>query len=68
MMKSISQYTEDNILVLPEALLSIKDASLLYQQGSNAFFYKDLYLVEALLALIGVLKPFIIYTQTVASK
>lgn len=41
-MKSISQYTEDNILVLPDALISMKDATLLYQQGSNAFFYKDL--------------------------
>jgi AraC-like DNA-binding protein len=41
-MKSISQYTQNNILVLPDALLSMKDAHLLYQQGDNAFFYKDL--------------------------
>ncbi|WP_419904661.1 hypothetical protein [Kiloniella sp.] len=40
--QNIAEYSKNNILILPEALLEMKDAKCLMHHGSSAIFYKDL--------------------------
>ncbi len=40
--KSIAEYCRDNILVLPQALKEMKDATCLMQHGASCIFYKNL--------------------------
>ena len=41
-MKGISEYCETNILVIPQALYSMRDATSLLDTGSSVIFYKSL--------------------------
>ena len=40
--KTISEHTQGNILVIPQALFSMQDITVLHQHQSSAIFYKDL--------------------------
>lgn len=41
-MKTISEYTQNNILVIPQALFAMKDVTVLRHYRSSAIFYKNL--------------------------
>ncbi len=40
--KSVSEYCDDNILVIPEALGGLKDVTVLHRHSGSAIFYKSL--------------------------
>ncbi len=42
MMKTLSQYCENNILVIPQALFGMPDVTAIMQNGDNAILYKCL--------------------------
>ncbi len=41
-MQTISEYTQTNILVIPQALFGMKDVAVLRHHGDSAIFYKNL--------------------------